>query len=70
MLENVPPSTQIVFGLNFQTLNVTIALESARAAWQAFIRHGQEKRLRMTVGNEPDQWGWYAHLNASRKESR
>jgi hypothetical protein len=61
LLENVPINTQFVFGLNFETLNVTIALQTARAVWQAFLGRSQEERLRMTVGNEPDQWGWYAH---------
>jgi hypothetical protein len=37
-------------GINFKTLNVSIALDIVQAAWDAFISHGQQSRLRMTVG--------------------
>lgn len=60
LLQNVPSSSKFVMGLNLKTLNVSIALETARAAWNAFSSQGQQSRLHMTVGNEPDQWGWGA----------
>lgn len=50
MLENVPSTSTYVLGINFKTLNVSIALDIVQAAWDAFISHGQQSRLRMTVG--------------------
>jgi hypothetical protein len=62
MLENVPSTSTYVLGINFKSLDVSIALDIARVAWDAFISRGQQSRLRMTVGNEPDQWGWTAEV--------